>query len=246
MSKKVGYYDLDPDVLNEIISKISGDSVSYNDTALKKKINTLAAIISEMKENGSDNSFHKYVDKVTEGMLDTDLLEMINKAMKAVSGSSNDQAVINQRIEDKISSLYEELASESQARIAQDEINESAISEIEEKLRDYQESSETMFESAEEAMESSASIATMVGATESSAGESGMVPAPKKGEQNYLLVGSGQWKSPNDITVLGAKNDANNLPITNYIINVSLDVSSKKLIFTKGDGTKIEVPLASS
>jgi hypothetical protein len=240
--KKVGYHDLDPDVLNDILQKAASGSVAYDDRALKKKLSNLQQQMTELNRNGSENSFNKFLDKVTENMLSEDLLNKINKALKAIDGTDSDQQRLNEEFIEKIDSASQKCSDEAVTRSAKDESHDSKITEIQTTIDAFNDAI-TAMEAALDAIRN-ASYDMLIGATETSDGSSGMVPAPLAGEQKCVLTGDAKWTSQNDIEAGRAMNDENGTSITQYIKDITFDEENKKLVLTRGNAETKEIPLA--
>ena len=87
-------------------------------------------------------------------------------------------------------------------------------------------------------------VEVMTGATANTDGFQGMAPTPLKGQQENVLTGNAKWTPQKDITAGKALADKNNKPIVNYLNNASYRKNDRTLVFDRGDGTKIEVPLS--
>lgn len=86
-------------------------------------------------------------------------------------------------------------------------------------------------------------VEVMKGATASKDGVQGMAPTPRKGQQDNVLTGDAGWTPQSAIKAGRAIADKDGRVITSYINNASFDRKTRTLIFNKGDGTKIDVPL---
>lgn len=242
MSKKIGLHDLDPDVLNYIMSSVGSGGIQYNDKPLKDKLDLLQRQLNELKTNGSSNSFNKYADKVTEGMLSPDLLEAINKAIKAVDGSGDSQQIINGQVKEEIENLYRQCQDEANDRKEAD----NTLSDDLQELLGLAQSLKNMADVTNQDIEDAKNVATntMVGATSTTDGVGGAVPAPLMGQQDCVLTGGAKWIQQSEITAGKATCDSVGNDITGYIATISFNPATKTLSITRGDGNTTTVDLS--
>jgi vacuolar-type H+-ATPase subunit E/Vma4 len=175
-------------------------------------------------------------------MLSEDLLNKINKALKAIDGTDSDQQRLNEEFIEKIDSANQKCSDEAIARSAKDESHDSQIAEIQATISAFNDAI-TAMEAALDAIRS-ASYDMLAGATETEEGSSGMVPTPLAGEQEHVLTGNAQWTPQGSIKAGMAENDENGVPITQYIKDITFDEENKKLVLTRGNAETKEIPLA--
>lgn len=241
MAKKVGYYDLDPDVLNDIMKQAASGSVSYDDRPVKQKIKELQTLLNDLNTNGARNSFNKYLDKVTIDMLSENLRNKIDKALAAVDGSGADQQLINADFNERFNTLNQACNQEAQDRSSADDAHDKKLTDLETMVNELK----VVINEARDMLSDlkNASFQVMTGASETSPGKEGVVPMPSAGQQDCILSGGAQWVRLGDIAIQNAENDKNGTPITEYISSVSFDEQDKEFTFVKGNGTEIRFSL---
>lgn len=237
--KKVGYYDLDPDLVDFLKAQLSTSSLIYNDTNIQKDISDIEAGARLFGENGSINTIDKTRDKFDENMFDSHLTADIDKAANA-SGNV-DQNSENQRINEKLSILSTAIQNEKSAREAEDLNQDNRISGISTDIESVQNTKQGMEEDL--FMAKYRNPALMKGATESTNGKKGIVPAPSSGYQNSFLHGDAMWRP---IRAKSTTYDKNGKDVTTYIKDVSYELSTHILTFVHGDNTVTTIDLSSA
>ena len=75
--------------------------------------------------------------------------------------------------------------------------------------------------------------AQMIGATSTTNGTSGTVPAPTAGQETHIVNGDGTWTSPLDNALIAAKFEELNENKSDAVIDTS---TGKKVVFTIENG----------
>lgn len=235
--KKVGYYNLDSNLIKLLEEQLATSTMLYDDTALKNQMENFQNTLDNFSSTGSPNSFKKDTDKFTLDMFESELKNAMNQAFNMAAGNDN-QDYTNISTTDKINDIKQKIANEISARKSKDLILSLAVQNADITLV-------TNWESLQEAQEEMLNLSKrgMKGAGNDSDGEKGNAPQPFQDTQDSLLTGNATWTNPKTITVGKAISDKNGKNITSYIKDVSYNKATRELTFIYGDGTSFFISI---